>query len=133
LPKTIAYAKAFCAETILSLNQSGIRRHGWLTISATAGHDLYWLRAGYKRIGDDTEVYSNTEDRLPTQLLYVLWLNLLHLETSPQKKNLGSMAMSYGYVYVAHVAWCQSGSELKAIRELKAYPGVADHLLCSLS
>ena len=41
-----------------------------------------------------------------------------------RKKDLGVMAMSYGYVYVAQVAMGASQSQyLKAIREAEAYPG----------
>lgn len=41
-----------------------------------------------------------------------------------KKKDLGLMAMSYGYVYVAQVAMGADPSQtLKAIREAEAYPG----------
>lgn len=41
-----------------------------------------------------------------------------------KKKDLGLMAMSYGYVYVAQVAMgADPAQTLKAIREAEAYPG----------
>jgi len=41
-----------------------------------------------------------------------------------RKKDLGQMAMSYGYVYVAQVAMGSSNSQfLKAIKEAEAYNG----------
>ena len=41
-----------------------------------------------------------------------------------KKKDLGMMAMSYGYVYVAQVAMgADPNQTLKAIREAEAYPG----------
>jgi len=41
-----------------------------------------------------------------------------------RKKDLGQMAMSYGYVYVAQVAMGASNSQyLKAVKEAEAFPG----------
>jgi len=41
-----------------------------------------------------------------------------------RKKDLGQMAMSYGYVYVAQVSMGSSNAQyLKAIKEAEAYPG----------
>ena len=41
-----------------------------------------------------------------------------------RKKDLGMMAMSYGYVYVAQVAiGANQGQYIKVIREAEAYPG----------
>jgi pyruvate-ferredoxin/flavodoxin oxidoreductase len=41
-----------------------------------------------------------------------------------RKKDLGAMAMTYGYVYVAQVAMGASQNQyLKALREAEAYPG----------
>jgi pyruvate-ferredoxin/flavodoxin oxidoreductase len=41
-----------------------------------------------------------------------------------RKKDLGAMAMTYGYVYVAQVAMGASNSQFfKAVKEAEAYPG----------
>ncbi|MGB4215086.1 MAG: hypothetical protein WBK64_09660, partial [Dethiobacteria bacterium] len=41
-----------------------------------------------------------------------------------RKKDLGAMAMTYGYVYVAQVAMGASGQQLiRALTEAEAYPG----------
>ena len=41
-----------------------------------------------------------------------------------KKKDLGAIAMTYGYVYVAQVAMGYNQAQtLKAIREAEAYPG----------
>ncbi len=41
-----------------------------------------------------------------------------------KKKDLGVIAMSYGYIYVAQVAMgADPNQTLKAIREAEAYPG----------
>ena len=62
--------------------------------------------------------------RHPNQLLLVLLLNLQHQGKKIRKKDLGMMAMSYGYVYVAQVAMGANNAQyFKAIKEAEAYPG----------
>ena len=52
----------------------------------------------------DTEVYSNTGGQASNPLISQQLLNSQLLVNVLRKKDLGMMAMSYGYVYVAQVA-----------------------------
>ena len=72
----------------------------------------------------DTEVYSNTggQSSKSTGTGAVAKFSAGGKET--RKKDLGLMAMSYGYVYVAQVAMgADPNQTLKAIREAEAYNG----------
>lgn len=72
----------------------------------------------------DTEVYSNTggQSSKSTAAGAIAKFNSSGKKT--KKKDLGMMAMSYGYVYVAQVAMGYDQAQtLKAIKEAEAYPG----------
>jgi pyruvate-ferredoxin/flavodoxin oxidoreductase len=74
----------------------------------------------------DTEVYSNTggQSSKATAAGAIAKFNSSGKKT--KKKDLGLMAMSYGYVYVAQVAMGYDQAQtLKAIKEAEAYPGPA--------
>ena len=72
----------------------------------------------------DTEVYSNTggQSSKATPIGSVAKFAASGKKTT--KKDLGLMAMSYGYVYVASVSMGANKNQfLKAVREAEAYPG----------
>lgn len=72
----------------------------------------------------DTEVYSNTggQSSKSTAASAIAKFSAGGKET--KKKDLGLMAMSYGYVYVAQVAMGANPAQtLRAIREAEAYDG----------
>lgn len=72
----------------------------------------------------DTEVYSNTggQSSKSTAAGAIAKFNSSGKKT--KKKDLGMMAMSYGYVYVAQVAMGYDQAQtLRAIKEAEAYPG----------
>ena len=72
----------------------------------------------------DTEVYSNTGGQASKSTPAGAVAKFAASGKRVRKKDLGMMAMSYGYVYVAQVAMGASQSQyLKAIREAEAYPG----------
>ncbi|MBE0652830.1 MAG: pyruvate:ferredoxin (flavodoxin) oxidoreductase, partial [Bacteroidales bacterium] len=72
----------------------------------------------------DTEVYSNTGGQASKATPVGAVAKFAASGKKIRKKDLGVMAMSYGYVYVAQVAMGASQSQyLKAIREAEAYPG----------
>jgi len=72
----------------------------------------------------DTEVYSNTGGQASKSTPVGAIAKFAASGKKVRKKDLGMMAMSYGYVYVAQVAMGSSQSQyLKAIREAEAYPG----------
>jgi len=72
----------------------------------------------------DTEVYSNTGGQSSKSTPVAAVAKFAAAGKRTRKKDLGMMAISYGYVYVAQVAIGSSQSQfLKAIREAEAYPG----------
>jgi pyruvate-ferredoxin/flavodoxin oxidoreductase len=74
----------------------------------------------------DTEVYSNTggQSSKSTPLGSIAKFAASGKRTG--KKDLGRMAMTYGYVYVASVAMGANKNQmLKAFKEAEAYPGPA--------
>jgi pyruvate-ferredoxin/flavodoxin oxidoreductase len=72
----------------------------------------------------DTEVYSNTGGQSSKATPTGSVAKFAASGKRIKKKDLGMMAMSYGYVYVAQISMGASQSQtLKAIREAEAYPG----------
>ena len=72
----------------------------------------------------DTEVYSNTGGQASKSTPIGAVAKFAAAGKRIRKKDLGVMAMSYGYVYVAQVALGASQAQyFKAIREAEAYPG----------
>jgi pyruvate-ferredoxin/flavodoxin oxidoreductase len=72
----------------------------------------------------DTEVYSNTGGQASKSTPVGAIAKFAASGKRVRKKDLGVMAMSYGYVYVAQVAMGANHNQyLKAIREAEAYPG----------
>ena len=72
----------------------------------------------------DTEVYSNTGGQASKSTPVGAIAKFAAAGKRVRKKDLGVMAMSYGYVYVAQVGMGANQNQfLKAIREAEAYPG----------
>ncbi|TSA34309.1 MAG: pyruvate:ferredoxin (flavodoxin) oxidoreductase [Porphyromonadaceae bacterium] len=72
----------------------------------------------------DTEVYSNTGGQSSKSTPIAAIAKFAASGKRIRKKDLGMMAMSYGYVYVAQVAMGSSQNQfLKAIKEAESYPG----------
>ncbi len=72
----------------------------------------------------DTEVYSNTGGQSSKATPVGSIAKFAASGKKTGKKDLGSMAMSYGYVYVASVAMGANKQQLlKAFTEAEAYPG----------
>ena len=72
----------------------------------------------------DTEVYSNTGGQASKSTPIAAVAKFAASGKRIRKKDLGMMAMSYGYVYVAQVSMGASQSQyFKAIKEAEAYPG----------
>ena len=92
-----------------------------LTISVTAdlttGEDVNVLVL-------DTEVYSNTGGQASKSTPQAAIAQFAAGGKAIKKKDLGMMAMSYGYVYVAQVAMGSDKNQLiKAFTEAEAYHG----------
>ncbi len=72
----------------------------------------------------DTEVYSNTGGQSSKSTPTAAIAKFAASGKKTKKKDLGMMAMSYGYVYVAQVAMgADKNQTLKAIAEAEAYEG----------
>jgi pyruvate-ferredoxin/flavodoxin oxidoreductase len=72
----------------------------------------------------DTEVYSNTGGQSSKSTPVGAVAKFAASGKKVRKKDLGMMALGYGYVYVAQVAMGASQSQLfRAIKEAEAYPG----------
>ena len=72
----------------------------------------------------DTEVYSNTGGQSSKATPIGAVAKFAAAGKRIRKKDLGVIAMSYGYVYVAQVAMGANQAQyLKTIREAEAYPG----------
>ena len=72
----------------------------------------------------DTEVYSNTGGQSSKATPAAAIAKFAASGKRTRKKDLGMMAMSYGYVYVAQIAMgADKNQTLKAIAEAEAYDG----------
>ncbi|PRR79374.1 Pyruvate-flavodoxin oxidoreductase [Clostridium liquoris] len=72
----------------------------------------------------DTEVYSNTGGQSSKSTPTAAIAKFAASGKKTKKKDLGMMAMSYGYVYVAQVAMgANQNQTLKAMQEAEAYHG----------
>ncbi len=74
----------------------------------------------------DTEVYSNTGGQASKSTPMSAAAKFAANGKSVQKKELGLLAMSYGHVYVAQVAFgARDAQTVKAFQEAESYPGPA--------
>ena len=72
----------------------------------------------------DTEVYSNTGGQSSKATPTAAVAKFAASGKKIRKKDLGMMAMSYGYVYVAQVAMGSNQNQFfKALKEAESYPG----------
>ena len=72
----------------------------------------------------DTEVYSNTGGQASKATPTAAIAKFAASGKTTKKKDLGMIAMSYGYVYVAQISMgADKAQTLKAIAEAEAYPG----------
>ena len=120
------------AKEILSLKQYLVKKSHWIF-----GGDGWAYDIGYGGLdhviasGDDvnilvldTEVYSNTGGQASKATPAGAVAKFAASGKKIRKKDLGQMAMSYGYVYVAQIAMGANNAQtLKAIREAEAFPG----------
>ncbi len=72
----------------------------------------------------DTEVYSNTGGQMSKATPLAATARFAAAGKPLPKKDLGMLAMTYGYVYVAQIASLANYNQtIKAISEAEAYPG----------
>jgi pyruvate-ferredoxin/flavodoxin oxidoreductase len=120
------------AKEILSLKQYLVKKSHWIF-----GGDGWAYDIGYGGLDHvlasgedvnilvlDTEVYSNTGGQASKSTPAGAVAKFAASGKKIRKKDLGQMAISYGYVYVAQVAMGASNPQyLKAIKEAEAFPG----------
>ena len=120
------------AKELLALEQYFVKKSVWII-----GGDGWAYDIGYGGLdhviasGDDvnmlvldTEVYSNTGGQSSKATPVAAVAKFAAAGKRIRKKDLGAMAMTYGYVYVAQVSMGASQSQyFKTIKEAEAYPG----------
>jgi pyruvate-ferredoxin/flavodoxin oxidoreductase len=124
--------KSPLAGELLSLEQYFVKKSVWVF-----GGDGWAYDIGYGGLDHviasgedinilvmDTEVYSNTGGQSSKATPVGAVAKFAASGKKIRKKDLGMMAMTYGYVYVAQVAMGASQSQFfKAMKEAEAYPG----------
>lgn len=130
--KAIASESGEVIEDIKKLDQYLIKKSVWIF-----GGDGWAYDIGYGGLdhviasGDDvnllvldTEVYSNTGGQSSKSTPVGAVAKFAASGKKIRKKDLGMMAMTYGYVYVAQVAiGANQAQYFKALKEAEAYPG----------
>ena len=120
-----------CKE-ILKVKQFIAKRSQWIIGGDGASYDIGYggldhvIASGedINIIVLDTEVYSNTGGQASKSTPLGAIAKFAASGKRIRKKDLGMIATTYGYVYVAQIAMGASYDQcLKAIREAEAYPG----------
>jgi len=120
------------AKTIMSLRQYLVKKSVWVF-----GGDGWAYDIGYGGLDHvlasgqdinvlvlDTEVYSNTGGQSSKSTPVGAVAKFAASGKRIRKKDLGAMAMTYGYVYVAQVAMGANNAQyFKALKEAEEYPG----------
>ena len=127
-------AKDKCANcaTIAELSHFLVKRSQWIIGGDGASYDIGYggldhVIASGKNVNIlvlDTEVYSNTGGQSSKSTPVGAIAKFAAAGKRVRKKDLGWMATTYGYVYVAQIAMgADQAQTLKAIREAEAYDG----------
>ncbi|HIQ12159.1 MAG TPA: pyruvate:ferredoxin (flavodoxin) oxidoreductase [Caldilineales bacterium] len=123
---------SFDAKDLLSLADMLVRRGVWIIGGDGWAYDIGYggldhVLASGRNVNVlvmDTEVYSNTGGQASKATPMAAAAKFAIAGKSLPKKDLGMMAMSYGYVYVAQVAFGASDSQtVKAFIEAESYDG----------
>ncbi|MBC8342652.1 MAG: pyruvate:ferredoxin (flavodoxin) oxidoreductase, partial [Bacteroidetes bacterium] len=128
----LAKEKDPLAKELLQLKQYFVKKSIWII-----GGDGWAYDIGYGGLDHvlasgedvnvlvlDTEVYSNTGGQASKATPVGSVAKFAASGMKTRKKDLGAMAMTYGYVYVAQVAMGASQSQFfKTLKEAEAYPG----------
>ncbi len=134
LPLVKASAAAGCetCKQILVLSHYLVKRSQWIIGGDGASYDIGFggldhVIASGKNVNIlvlDTEVYSNTGGQASKSTPLGAIAKFAAAGKRIRKKDLGLIATTYGYVYVAQVAMgADNAQTLKAIREAEAYDG----------
>ena len=119
-------------QQILGLSQYLVKRSHWIIGGDGASYDIGFggldhVIASGKNVNIlvlDTEVYSNTGGQASKSTPLGAIAKFAAAGKRIRKKDLGLIATTYGYVYVAQVAMgADQAQTLKAFREAEAYDG----------
>jgi pyruvate-ferredoxin/flavodoxin oxidoreductase len=125
LPGTEAARLALLADHLVKKNVWIVGGDGWAYDIGFGGLDhVLSTRRDVNVLVLDTEVYSNTggQQSKATPLGAAAKFAVAGKETG--KKDLGLMAMGYGHVYVAQIAFgAKDAQTMKAFLEAESYPG----------
>jgi len=130
--KQLAKEKDPVASDILKLKQYLVKKSVWMFGGDGWAYDIgfggldHVLASGedVNALVLDTEVYSNTGGQSSKSTAVGAVAKFAASGKKTKKKDLGMMAMTYGYVYVAQVAMGANQNQfLKALREAESYPG----------
>ena len=134
-PAIIAACEACGCDTckkVLAIKQYIVKRSQWIIGGDGASYDIGYggldhvIASGedVNILVVDTEVYSNTGGQSSKATPLGAIAKFAASGKRIRKKDLGMIATTYGYVYVAQIAMGASYDQcLKAIREAEAYPG----------
>jgi pyruvate-ferredoxin/flavodoxin oxidoreductase len=120
------------AKLLLSLADYFIKRSVWILGGDGWGYDIGFggldhVIASNRNVNllcMDTEVYSNTGGQMSKATPVGAIARFAAAGKEISKKDLGAIAMSYGYVYVARVAMGANLAQvIKAFREAESYDG----------
>ena len=133
-PMVAAMEKCGCdtCKAILAEKDHIVKRSQWIVGGDGASYDIGY--GGLDHViasGEDvnilvldTEVYSNTGGQASKATPLGAIAKFAAMGKRVRKKDLGMIATTYGYVYVAQIAMgADQAQTLKAIREAEAYPG----------
>lgn len=132
IDRGIKEADCSVCKELKGLTQYLIKRSQWIIGGDGASYDIGYggldhVIASGKDVNIlvlDTEVYSNTGGQSSKSTPVGAIAKFAAAGKRVRKKDLGLMATTYGYVYVAQVAMgADQAQTLKAIREAEAYPG----------
>ena len=119
-------------KQVLDIKQYIVKRSQWIIGGDGASYDIGYggldhvIASGedVNILVVDTEVYSNTGGQSSKATPLGAIAKFAASGKRIRKKDLGMIATTYGYVYVAQIAMGASYDQcLKAIREAEAYPG----------
>jgi pyruvate-ferredoxin/flavodoxin oxidoreductase len=122
------------AKLLLSLADHFIKRSVWVLGGDGWAYDIGYggldhVLASNRNVNllvMDTEVYSNTGGQMSKATPIGAIARFAAAGKDITKKDLGAMAISYGYVYVAKVSMgANMAQTIRAFREAESYPGAS--------
>ncbi|GHT73347.1 pyruvate-flavodoxin oxidoreductase [Spirochaetia bacterium] len=122
------------AKELASLADHFVKRSVWILGGDGWGYDIGYggldhVLASNRNVNIlcmDTEVYSNTGGQMSKATPVGAIAKFAAAGKDITKKDLGAMAMSYGYVYVARISLgANINQTIKAFREAESYPGAS--------